>query len=139
MAESKRDLNWFREMLNELRLAWRLLRDPLVPTWPKLVPLAALAYILFPFDFVPDVFIGLGQLDDVAVLLLGLKMFIASCPAESVRRHVAEMASVIGSYRVVPEDETRPAGTNEYVNGEHRLLEDGASRETVEDAGAGES
>jgi len=139
MTESKRDLSWFREMLKELQLAWRLLRDPLVPTWPKLVPLAALAYVLCPFDFVPDMIIGLGQLDDVAVLLLGLKMFIASCPAEIVRRHVAEMTSVIGSYRVVPEDETRPASMNGYVNGEHRLLEDGASREKVEDAGAGES
>lgn len=139
MTEPKRDLNWFREMLSELRLAWRLLRDPLVPTWPKLVPLAALAYVLFPLDFVPDVFIGLGQLDDVAVLLLGLKTFIASCPAEIVRRHVAEMASVIASYRVVPEDETQPASTNGYVEGEHRLLEDGASREKIEDAGAGES
>ena len=139
MTEPKHDLNWFRQMLSELRLAWRLLRDPLVPTWPKLVPLAALAYVLFPLDFVPDVFIGLGQLDDVAVLLLGLKTFIAACPAEIVRRHVAEMASVIGSYRVVPEDAARPGSTNEYVNGEHRLLEDGASREKIEDAGAGES
>lgn len=139
MTEPKRDLSWFREMLSELRLAWRLLRDPLVSIWPKLVPLAAFAYVLFPLDFVPDVFIGLGQLDDVAVLLLGLKTFIASCPTEIVRRHVAGMASVIGSYRVVPEDETRQSSTNGYVEGEHRLLEDGASRERIEDAGAGES
>jgi len=136
---SKRDLNWLQALAKDVRLAWRLLRDPLVPAWPKLLPLAALAYIVFPFDFIPDLLIGPGQLDDAAVFLLGLRMFIASCPAEIVRRHVAEMASVPGSYRVVQDDDDQPVATDGYIIGEHRLLPNEASRGEVEDAGGGKS
>ena len=91
-------------IIKNARLVWRLLRDPDVSAWLKTIPLASLLYLLFPFDFLPDLALGLGQLDDIAVILLGVKLFIELCPQEIVRHHLREMSSVRGSYRVVDEE-----------------------------------
>ena len=86
-------------VIGRFRLGWRLLRDPAVPGWTKLIPLGTLAYILLPVDIVPDIFLGLGQLDDLGVVLLGLRAFIAMCPRTAVLRHTAAMSSVDGVAR----------------------------------------
>ena len=115
-SPSGRGPDWFARLVRNVRLSWRLLRDPRVPTWAKLIPLAALAYVVIPADIVPDVLIGLGQTDDVGVLLLSLKLFIDLCPSEIVQRHLAEMTSVEAEYRVVPEDQPRPPQATGYLN-----------------------
>jgi uncharacterized membrane protein YkvA (DUF1232 family) len=57
-------------------LALQLFRDPHVPGAYKAVPFLALLYLLAPVDLVPDfVPIG-GQLDDVAIALTALKIFV---------------------------------------------------------------
>lgn len=51
----------------------RLLMDPKSATWAKVLVVAAIAYVVFPADAVPDVAPILGWLDDVgAVLILRL-------------------------------------------------------------------
>lgn len=92
------------ELLRNARLVWRLLNDGRVPHLVKAVPVLALLYILSPIDLVPDPLLGLGQLDDIAVLLLAVKLFIELSPHEVVHQHQAEMASVDGVYRVVDEE-----------------------------------
>ncbi len=91
-------------LLKNVRLGWRLLRDPLVPTWTKLIPVGAALYVVLPIDLLPDVFLGLGQLDDLGVLVLGLRTFISMCPAQVVQRHLASMSSIEGSYHIVHEE-----------------------------------
>lgn len=105
---------YWPDVVGRFRLGWRLLRDPLVPGWTKLIPLGALAYILLPVDIIPDMFLGLGQLDDLGVLLLGLRAFIAVCPQAVVLRHQAAMSAVDGVAREVneiPLEITTPTGT----------------------------
>ena len=86
---------WVRELLRQARLAWRLFLDPRVP-WPtKLIPPVVLAYLLSPIDILPDLTLGLGQLDDLAVLLLGIKLFIELCPADVVREHLKALGAKI--------------------------------------------
>jgi len=109
---------WWPALVKNVRLGWRLLRDPLVPGWTKLIPLGALLYVVLPNDLIPDVLFGLGQLDDLGVLLLALRMFISMCPAQIVQRHLAAMSAVDGSYRVVDEEPARPPAAG--------YLEDGA-------------
>lgn len=92
-------------IIKNARLVWRLLRDPDVSSWLKTIPLATLLYLLFPIDFLPDPILGLGQLDDIGVILLGVKLFIELSPQEIVRRHLREMSSVSGSYRVLDDEE----------------------------------
>ena len=73
------------------RLAWDLVRDPRVPTEKKLILGAVAAYLMFPLDVIPDFIPGLGQVDDVAVVLLGLRWFINSAPEELVSEHLARI------------------------------------------------
>jgi uncharacterized membrane protein YkvA (DUF1232 family) len=92
------------EILKQGRLIRRLLADRRVSIWPKLIIPATVAYIVSPIDLLSDVFLGVGQLDDIAVLLIGLKVFVELCPTEIVQEHLDDLSSVIsGSYRVVAE------------------------------------
>lgn len=92
------------EILKQGRLIRRLLADRRVSIWPKLIIPATVAYIVSPIDLLSDVFLGVGQLDDIAVLLIGLKVFVELCPREIVQEHLDDLSSVIsGSYRVVAE------------------------------------
>jgi len=40
-----------------------------------------------PIDLLPDVFLGLGQLDDLAVILFGLNIFLRLCPPGIVQQY----------------------------------------------------
>ena len=111
-------------IIKNARLVWRLLRDPDVSSWLKMIPPASLLYLLFPFDFLPDLALGLGQLDDIAIILLGLKLFIELCPQEIVRRHLREMSSVSGSYRVVDEEPTQEPAPSAYIEAPYRVIEE---------------
>jgi len=100
-----------QELAQNAVLAWRLLLDPRVPLLTKMIPVGLLLYFLFPADVVPDVILGLGQLDDLAIILLGIRGFIAFCPPELVQAHRRggkepqpppdDDKTVDGSYRVV--------------------------------------
>ena len=92
------------EIIKNAKLAWRLMVDPRVSPWLKAIPPATLLYLLFPIDILPDPILGLGQLDDIALILLGVKLFIELCPQEIVRQHLRQMSSIPGSYRVVDEE-----------------------------------
>jgi uncharacterized membrane protein YkvA (DUF1232 family) len=76
-----------------LKLFSRLFKDPRVSLAPKLIPLGILGYLILPVDLLPDVFQGLGRLDDLVVLLLGLRLFLRLCPPEVVQEHVKAIAT----------------------------------------------
>ena len=91
--------------IRNLRLVWRLLRDGEVPLRAKLVPLMVLAYLVFPSDLLPDYILGIGQIDDLAVLLSASKLFVSLCPAAVVRRHQQDMDAVEGEYEELDDEE----------------------------------
>ncbi len=112
-------------IIKNTRLVWRLLRDSDVPSWLKMIPPVTLLYLLFPIDFIPDPMLGLGQLDDIGVILLGLKLFIELSPQEIVRRHLREMSSVSGSYRVVDEEPSHEPPPSGYIEAPYHVVEEG--------------
>ena len=57
----------------------------------KFLPFLAIVYLFVPVDLVPDFLIGLGQLDDVTILLVGSKIFIELSPAHVVAKHVGRI------------------------------------------------
>src|SRR4051812_521015 len=100
-----------RAFIDQIRLTWALFRDPRVPIWAKAIPVIGILYVLSPLDFIPDVIIGLGQLDDLAIVIGGMRLFAAGFSHGIVEQHRAEIAGKpldiiqgIG-YKVTPDDE----------------------------------
>jgi uncharacterized membrane protein YkvA (DUF1232 family) len=79
-------------LFKQARLAWRLYKDGRVPGWVKLIPVAGLLYLLSPIDLLPDLMLpGLGEVDDVVMLLLALKVFVDLSPSGVVREHLHDL------------------------------------------------
>ena len=119
---------WFQEAMRQARLAWRLFWDQRVPLWTKLIPPAALAYVISPIDIIPDVALGLGQLDDIAVMLLGVKLFIELAPPEVVREHLLALGARIKEWRVVGEE----GEPSVVIDGDYEVKEPEALEAEVE-------
>lgn len=110
MRGDRRSPSFWVSFIRQLRLAWRLLRDPRVPSVYKLLPAAILVYIISPIDFLPDWIIGLGQLDDLGLFLLGVQVFTLICPPAIVDAIRAEMAgnTIDGEWRRSDDNSTQP-------------------------------
>lgn len=70
-----------------LVLVGRLMADPRVSRWQKLMMLGLLGYLALPLDLVPDFIPVAGQLDDVLVVAFVLRRFLHSGGETSVREH----------------------------------------------------
>jgi uncharacterized membrane protein YkvA (DUF1232 family) len=66
-----------------------------VSPWAKALLLGALAYVVLPFDLLPDTLPFLGQVDDVVVVVAAARWFLRWCPPDVVREH----ARAIGARR----------------------------------------
>ena len=63
----------------DLISAWHLLWDPRVPTALKIMlPAAALVYWISPIDLIPGL-----PFDDIAVVILALRMFVMMAPSSA--------------------------------------------------------
>jgi len=72
-----------------VRLYWRLIRDSRVSLWLKLMLVLAFIYVVSPFDLIPDYAIPvLGQVDDMAVIVLALRFFLTASPPEALEEHM---------------------------------------------------
>ena len=66
----------------KLRFGRLLLEDARVPLPAKLALLLLVGYLALPFDLIPDFIPLLGQLDDVAVVLITIAVLIVAIPRE---------------------------------------------------------
>ena len=106
-------------VIKQVRLAWRLLHDSRVPGWVKMIPFASLVYFLMPIDLLPELVLpGLGELDDIAILLLALKMFVELSPAPVVREHLENLFGMQKHARSANETATSPT-----IDGDYRILD----------------
>ena len=63
--------NWsFATIIRDIITMFRLLFDPKTPGWAKLLPIFAMLYFFSPIDLIPVPFLGLGMVDDLAVIVL---------------------------------------------------------------------
>lgn len=79
-----------RNILNQLKLIFRLMGDSRVSVFAKLIPIGTFAYLIFPFDAVSLPIIG--AVDDAALLWLGSYIFTELCPPEVVQEHMKALA-----------------------------------------------
>jgi uncharacterized membrane protein YkvA (DUF1232 family) len=83
----------FSNIGNEIRLVMRLLGDPRIGWWLKLLPFGTLVYFVFP-DIAP------GPIDDALVIGVGVYLFVEMCPTEIVEEHREALRNTInGEWR----------------------------------------
>jgi uncharacterized membrane protein YkvA (DUF1232 family) len=103
------------EIGRNAQLAWHLLTDRRVSLALKLiVPGLMLGYLIFPADLLPDFIPVLGQVDDLAILALAIKVFIEMAPKDIVREYRGR-----GSSAATPAE---PANNGETVDAEYRVV-----------------
>lgn len=71
-----------QDTINRARLTWRLLRDERVPISFKAVPIFAIIYAISPIDLIP-----FFPIDDIAIVLFAMQLFIDSVPEGVVNEH----------------------------------------------------
>lgn len=80
---------------DQLRLSWRLLRDERVPAFKLVIPALLALYVASPIDPIPDFLLGLGQMDDLGVVIGGVLLLARVvprlAPAHVVDEHVRDM------------------------------------------------
>ena len=120
----RRSPGFWVNFFNSFRIAWRLLWDSRVPMGAKVVPLLTVLYVLSPIDLIPDVVPVLGQLDDLAIVLLGIQLFIAVSPKDIVERIRAEIEVrppsggwTVSSDKPHDSDQARSSASDDIIDG----------------------
>lgn len=86
---------------NEVRLAYYILTDPQAPFYIRMMPFAALFYMIIPEGLIAWPLFT--PLDDVAVVYLAFKGLIALAPAQLVAKYQKQLGMDIleGDFEVV--------------------------------------
>ncbi len=74
------------QFINQLRLTYRLMRDGRVSLFTKAVPIFVAIYVISPIDLIPFV-----PIDDIAVMLGGMRVFEMLVPEYIVAEHKAAL------------------------------------------------
>jgi uncharacterized membrane protein YkvA (DUF1232 family) len=117
MSDNKTSISLWASVVRRFSLGWRLLWDPRVSLWVKLAPFFTVLYIISPLDFIPDVILGVGQVDDLGALLVGLELFIRLTPEGIVMQHLQAMGFDVGQWEVVDEE-------MDLIEGEYEVKEE---------------
>ena len=67
-------------MLSRLKTIIALMRNPKVSKLPKFLVVAAILYVLWPWDLVPDIAPVVGWLDDIMFLIGALSLLLGAAP-----------------------------------------------------------
>ena len=84
-----------RGVRDQLRLAWRLLRDERVSALKFALPALIALYVVSPIDSIPDFILGLGQIDDLGAVAAGIlilaRIIPRLAPEHVVDEHLRDM------------------------------------------------
>ena len=81
-----------RDIVNRLKLIFKLMGDPRVSPLVKLIPVGALVYLISPVDIIMGI-PGFAALDDAAILWMGSNLFVELCPPEVVQEYMQAIGS----------------------------------------------
>ncbi len=106
-----RSSGFFQDLTNRFRLISRLLMDSRVNPLIKILPVATLAYVVWPIDLLPA-----NPIDDAFVIWIGTTLFVQLCPPEVVQEHIQSLNNppVTGQWQ----NTTSPTQEGEVVDGE---------------------
>jgi uncharacterized membrane protein YkvA (DUF1232 family) len=75
------------------KLVLRLVKGRRVSFHAKLLFVGTLSYVLLPTNLLPDFLVDLGRIDDLVVVLTGLKFFLQLCPTEVLHEHLQAISA----------------------------------------------
>src|SRR5512146_1838079 len=78
-----RSSGFFQDLTNRFRLISRLIMDGRVNPLIKILPVATLAYVVWPVDLLP-----VNPIDDAFVIWIGTTLFVELCPPAVVQEHL---------------------------------------------------
>lgn len=107
------DNSFFDNIFVYMKLVLRLMGDERVSPFLKLLPIGSLIYLLFPLD-VP------GPIDDLAVVSMGVFMFIELCPPDVVEEHKQAIRGVITTNKQGRQDESSGFRQEDVIEAEYR-------------------
>jgi len=87
----------FSDLTTRIKLIMRLIADPRVSPFLKIIPIGSLFYFIIP-DLAP------GPVDDVAVIWLGAFLFVELCPPHIVQEHL----DAIDKTTIAAREQTKP-------------------------------
>jgi len=86
----------FNDLAIRIKLIMRLMADPRVSPFLKILPIGSLLYFILP-DIAP------GPIDDMAIIWLGTFLFVELCPPQIVQEHMdAITQSISGGEQDIP-------------------------------------
>ncbi len=88
----------------KLRLGLALARDRRIPLAVRAIPVVLALYLAMPLDIVPDFIPVLGQLDDIAIVAIGVALLLRLAPRNVVEEHAGRLG------RHYPKEEHAPHG-----------------------------
>ncbi len=95
---SSQNTGFFQDLVQRLKLVWRLMADRRVNFFLKLLPIASLVYLVSPVDLAPGIALPvIGALDDAAILWIGTSLFMSLCPEDIVEEHWNALSKVISA------------------------------------------
>lgn len=97
---------FLRDFAVRLKLIARLMGDSRVNIFLKILPVATLAYLIWPIDMV-SMIPGLAALDDIAIVSLGNYLFVELCPPSVVQEHMKALTAAPSSPDEIVEGEVK--------------------------------
>jgi len=81
MTDSNKKSNALIEVVDHARTVLELIKHPRVNILIKLIPILAVGYVIFPFDFISFIPV-LSATDDLAILGVALSLFYVLVPQD---------------------------------------------------------
>lgn len=84
---------------SKIALAGVLMRDERIPTGLRILPPLLILYLAMPLDIVPDFIPVIGQIDDIAVLLVGGALLLGFAPMSVLEERISQLEAAHGGER----------------------------------------
>jgi uncharacterized membrane protein YkvA (DUF1232 family) len=102
-----------KDFVKRLKLIGKLMGDNRVSIFLKVLPLASVAYLIWPFDLAPGVALPIiGALDDAAILWIGSTLFVELCPNNVVKEHMDELDMIAGDSNEIVDADSSDVNDN---------------------------
>ncbi|MBS21238.1 MAG: hypothetical protein CL739_04005 [Chloroflexi bacterium] len=96
-------------------LFFKLLLDRRIPLKYKLLPALGVAYVILPFDIIPDMFPVFGVIDDILILTASVILFMIFGPIQklttsfkdtNVHQKQSDSENIVeGEYRIIEQND----------------------------------